>query len=131
MTDPNSQRTPMLGTFEYQAELLFAHHLDLLAQIEAQLRAVQHTMRGIERLRGAQVRVGAELSNGERHTMLGELSREVAALDARLLVERECCGQMQDTITLMEQRLRDMKEVAAHIDAVSEPAPDESDSLGG
>src|SRR5215218_6683966 len=120
MTEPNSQRTPMLGTFEYQAELLFAHHLDLLAQIEAQLRAVQHTMRGIERLRGAQVRVGAELSSGERHTVLGELSREVAVLDAQLLVERECCGQMQDTITHMEQRLGDMKEMTARIEAASD-----------
>ena len=121
----------MLRAFEYQAELLFVHHLDLLAQIEAQLRAVQHTMRGIEHLRGAKVRVGAELSNGERHTVLGELSREVAALDAQLLIERECCGEMQQTITHMEQRLRDMKDVAAHIDAVSQPAPDESGSLGG
>ena len=120
MAHKDDRRASMIRAFEDGAELLVAHHLDLLAQIEAQLRAVHHTMRRIERLRGAKMRVGAELSNGERRTVLGGLTEEIAALDAQLDEEHQCCVQMQDTIDAMQQRLRDLKQVAAQIETTSE-----------
>src|ERR1041385_9013528 len=97
----DAKRTPIIHAFEREAELLVVHHLDLLAQIEAQLRAVHHTMRRIERLRSAKHRVGRELSNGERHSTLGSLSEEIAALDAQLKEEHRCYGEMSGTIHRM------------------------------
>ena len=52
------------------AEWLALEQLDLLAQVEAQVRSVHHTMRAIEKLRGGEHHVGPELSNGERGTVL-------------------------------------------------------------
>jgi hypothetical protein len=64
MEDPN--RTAVLRAFEGEAEVLVVYQLDLLAQLEAQLRAVQHTMRCIEKLRATNNRVGPELTNAGR-----------------------------------------------------------------
>src|SRR5438445_4847567 len=110
---PDHERAVIIHAFEREADLLAVHQLDLLAQIEAQLRAVHHTMRRIERLRGAKRRVGVELSNGERSTTLGGLSREIDALDKQLEEEHQCCASMQETIKHMHQRLADLKHVAA------------------
>ena len=129
MADMDPARAPILKAFEDQAEVLFAHHLDLLAQIEAQLRAVHHTMRRIERLRGPKLRVGVELSNGERRTALGGLSQEITHLDAQLALERQCCAHMQETINQMQERLHHLKQVTANIDSTSEPEPDAGGSL--
>jgi hypothetical protein len=128
MADHDEKRAPILRAFEREAELLVAHQLDLLAQIEAQLRAVHHTMRRIERLRGDKLRVGTELSNGERRTLLSGLSEELAALETQLTIEHQCCGDMQATINHMQQRLRDLKEIGAHISHT--PEPDEGGSIG-
>ena len=65
-----SGKSEIILDFEDDAEVLFVQHLDLLAQLEAQLRAVHHTMRRIERLRGGSRRVGPELANGERESIL-------------------------------------------------------------
>jgi hypothetical protein len=128
MADGDRTRAPILEAFEAHAEWLFVHHLDLLAQIEAHLRAVHHTMRRIERLRGPKLRVGAEPTNGERGTVLKGLSEEIAQLDAQVSEQRQCCNEMQATITDMEQYLQDLKRVAANIDAAAGP---ESDTNGG
>ena len=48
--------------------MLAIYQLDLLADVERQVRAVQHTMRHIEKLRGVRQRVGPELSNGNATT---------------------------------------------------------------
>jgi hypothetical protein len=128
MAERDRQRAPIVRAFETQAELLVVNHLDLLALIEAQLRAVHHTMRLIERLRGARLRVGSQLSNGEQRTMLGGLSDEIVALDAQLMEEHECCGQMQETINNMQQLLQDLRQAALQIEPASDP--DEGSSLG-
>ena len=109
-------RASIIKTFEREAELLVVHQLDLLAQIEAQLRAVHHTMRRIERLRGGKHHVGAELSNGERATTLAGLSGELEDLDQHLLMEHECCDLMQETIKEMQARLADLKQTAARLE---------------
>jgi hypothetical protein len=120
MTDRDENRAPIIRAFEQEAELLVVHQLDLLAQIEAQLRAVHHTMRRIERLRGVRQRVGTELSNGQRHTTLGGLSEDIVALDQQLMEEHQCCSLMQETIKHMQERLVELKQAAAHIDSTSE-----------
>jgi len=120
MAGVDRTREPIIRAFEQKAELLVVHHLDLLAQIEAQLRAVHHTMRRIESLRGAKLRVGAELSNGQRRTALGGLSVEVSALDKQLVEEHACCILMQKTIKQMQQRLDDLKKAAEQLENTSE-----------
>ena len=123
-------RDSIIHAFEQQAELLVVHHLDLIAQIEAQLRAVHHTMRRIERLRGAKHRVGSELSNGQRLATLVDLSTELIELDKHLLTERECCLGMQDTINQMEHRLATLKKVTKQLESGSaEETPDDDGSL--
>ena len=47
------QRKHQIEAFEAEAELLTVDQLDLLAQIELQLRTIRHTMKHIERLRAA------------------------------------------------------------------------------
>jgi hypothetical protein len=49
--------------FEAEAELLAVHQLDLLSQLEAQLRAVHKTMRIIEKLRSEKHWIGPRLGN--------------------------------------------------------------------
>jgi chromosome segregation ATPase len=132
MADADETRAASLRLFEAEAELLVAHQLDLLAQIEAQLRAVHHTMRRIERLRPAKLRVGAELSNGQRQTALVGLSSEVTELDKQLSEERDCCEFMQTTIKQMQARLVDLKQAAARLENESDArSPDKGGSLDG
>ena len=82
-------RASQIREFEMEAELLVAHQLDFLAQIESQLRAVHQTMRRIERLRNVNSRVGPELSNGGREDVLAGLMRELNAVDEQLLVQHQ------------------------------------------
>jgi hypothetical protein len=132
MANAGETRASQIEAFEAEAELLVVHQLDLLAQIEAQLRTVHHTVRRIERLRTAQRRVGPELSNGQRETTLVGLSAELAALDKQLLEEHECCVLMQDTIKHMQKRLADLKHVAARLEKESSEEPSErAGSLDG
>jgi DNA-directed RNA polymerase subunit N (RpoN/RPB10) len=121
-------RRSLINDFEDDAEVLFLQQLDLLSQLEAQLRAVHHTMRSIERLRGGSRRVGPELVNGERETILTGLASEVDALDSHLGVERHCCHEMQTTIAEMQTRVKALKRLAAQQREAGKPTPDEQTS---
>ena len=81
------------------------YQLDLLAQREAQLRAVHHTMRCIEKLRDAKHRVGPELTNGDRNDTLTVLASEITAIDRELAVQHQSCEHMQRYIRQMQARL--------------------------
>jgi hypothetical protein len=117
-------RTEVILEFEADAELLFVQHLDLLAQLEAQLRAVHHTMRRIERLRGGSRRIGPELVNGERETILSGLAKEVDELDRHIAVEHHCCLDLHTTILGMQQRVATLKRLAARLHEMREaPTP--------
>ena len=120
-------RTREIEAFEKDAELLTAEHLDLLAQIELQLRTVRHTMRHIERLRGARYRVGQELTNGEREGVLGSLSTEIDALESQLALARECCGDMHTTIEQMRKRVTALRGRLA----ISHDQPSSGGASGG
>ena len=79
--------------------------LDLLAQLECQLRAVHRTMRQIEKLRSAKSRrEGATPSNGEKLDALEHLTREVEAIDRELATQHESCGLMLETVETMRGR---------------------------
>jgi hypothetical protein len=94
---------------EDSAERLAAEQLDLLAQLEQQLRAVRHTMTHIEKLRSARWRVGPELTIGERERVLLALSDAVASLDQQLVIEHGGCVEMQSIIGQMRARVADMR----------------------
>jgi chaperonin cofactor prefoldin len=105
-------RKSQIAEFELEAELLVAHQLDLLAQIENQLRATQTMMRGIEKLRGVAKRVGPELTNGERLEVLATLTQELEGLDDQLLVQHQSTGDMQATLEKMRHRLLTVRRAA-------------------
>ena len=96
--------------FEGEAELLVAHQLDLIAQLERQLRAIHRTMRQIERLRGGEHHVGPELSNGDRVHTLRRLSDELIVIDKELDAQHESCVDMQTTIGQMRARLNALRQ---------------------
>lgn len=100
-----AERAAMLRAFEGEAEVLAVHQLDLLAQLEAQLRAVQHTMRCIEKLRSTKHRVGPELTDAGRTETLKSLASELEAIDNELHVQHQSCEDMQRTIREMQARL--------------------------
>jgi hypothetical protein len=79
---------------ERETEYLVAFQLDLLAQLEHQLRAVHHTMRQIEKLRSAKDRVGDELSNGHKIETLDHLAEELGLIDEELRTQHESCQLM-------------------------------------
>jgi len=121
-------RESQIRRFEQDAENLVVYQLDLLAQLERQLRAVHHTMRHIEKLRNAKHRVGRELSNGQRGEELVSLSDEIAQLEVHFKSEHECCTDMQITIAHMQNLLADLRQRVAsarpsHVSA-SESSPD-------
>lgn len=105
-------RRALINDFEDDAEVLFLQHVDLLSQLEAQLRAVHHTIRSIERLRGGSRRVGPELVDGERETILVGVAKEVDALDSHIGVEQHCCHEMQTTIVEMQTRVKTLERLA-------------------
>jgi chaperonin cofactor prefoldin len=113
MVEQDPRRATGLKAFETQAEKLMVHQLDLVAQLEAQLRAVHHTMRAIEKMRAARYRVGRELSNGERGTTLEKLADEIQAIDAELQVQHQSCLDMQHSIREMQARLAALRAQAA------------------
>ena len=112
-----SDRNRGIQSLEHCAELLVVQQLDLLAQVEAQLRAVHQTMRRIEKLRTAQYRVGPELSNGQRSDTLVGLKSELDRLDEHLLTQHECCGDMQDLVGKMQAMLSALKRAADPVPA--------------
>jgi chromosome segregation ATPase len=123
MSNEDAARAPIIQALERAAELLVVYQMDLLSQIEAQLRGVHHSMRRIERLRAARLRMGPELSNHQWQTTLTGLSAELSELDQQLAEEHTCCGFMQETIKQMQARVVDLRRVAARFhDAESEPS---------
>jgi hypothetical protein len=115
-------RKSVILDFEDDAEVLFLQHLDLLAQLEAQLRAVHHTMRGIERLRGGTRRVGPELINSEREAILLGLATEIDELDRYVAIEHDCCRAMHSTIAVLQERVATLKRLAARLHETPEPS---------
>jgi predicted nucleic acid-binding Zn-ribbon protein len=115
-------RAHQMQLVERDAEMLAVLHLDLLAQVEQQLRAVHHTMRHIETLRQTKNRVGPELSNGQRETTLTHLGEEVEALDAQLNTEHACCTEMRDIIATMQAHVRELRRRVAFTERASNDA---------
>jgi uncharacterized coiled-coil protein SlyX len=113
MGEHDMVRAAGIKAFEAEAEKIVVHQLDLVAQLEAQLRAVHHTMRAIEKMRAARYRVGRELSNGERATTLTMLAGEIQAIDEELRVQHQSCLDMQRSIREMQARLTALRKVAA------------------
>jgi hypothetical protein len=112
--------------FERDAEMLAACQLDLLAQLERQLRAVHHAMRHIDKLRSAAHRAEPELSElspVERPTPLTRVEEAIEALDSQLQVEHSCCSHMRDTIIKMQARVADLRRRAPIIDPSSAEPP--------
>jgi prefoldin subunit 5 len=105
----DNHRDNQIRAFEEEAEALATYQLDLLAQLERQIRAVHNTMRYIEKLRGSTHRVGPELSNGQREDTLAHLSAAIADLDSHIGSEHECCGDMQATIAQMRERITELR----------------------
>jgi hypothetical protein len=104
----SDQRARQLEALETDAEVLVTHQLDLVAQLERQLRAVHHTMRRIEQLRGAKRRRAGSvtLSNEARDHTLEHLTGELASIDAELDPQHELCLEMQTSVDKMRARLR-------------------------
>jgi chaperonin cofactor prefoldin len=110
---------------EQDAEVLVTYQLDLLAQVEAQLRAVHHTMRAIEKLRGGHAHVGPELTKGEQQHMLKGLSVELESLEQQIETQHECCRDMQRTIKKMQSRFTKFKHVAGRMARTDSAGPEE------
>jgi len=98
-------RRQQIAEFEFDAEWLALEQLDLIAQIEAQLRLVRETMHEIERLRQAKSRVGPEPTNGERGTALSVLTKEITGLNEQIGVQGATCRDMLATVERMHRRL--------------------------
>ena len=122
----DQKRTHHLKSLEVDAEVLATHQLDLVAQLERQLRAVHRTMRQIERLRSVKRRVGAEMSNGQKANALNHLTDELTEIDQELNTQHESCQEMQITVDKMRARLRAMKLGSSSDSATDEPkSPDQ------
>jgi chromosome segregation ATPase len=108
----SESREQQVRHFEELAEWLAAEQLDLLAQLEAQLRAVHHTMRRIATLRSKEHRRGTEdePTDGERKLALNGLAGEIQGLDEHVNTQAECCQAMLRTVAKMQRRLSEMKE---------------------
>ncbi len=107
--------------------MLVVYQLDLLADLERQLRAVQHTMRHIEKLRAVRMRVGPALSNGQRESTLKSLADEIHTLESHLTIEQSCCADMHMTIAHMRERVIRLRERTA---ADTSQKPDSSPDSG-
>jgi len=125
--DPRSDRTAILEEFENSAEKLVAHQLDLLAQLEAQLRGVRNMMRHMERLRSPNRRVGAEPSNGERGDGLAHLSHDLTVLDVELATQQQSVDAMHQLVGGMLTCLYQLKRAAEQWESrARESAQDQS-----
>jgi uncharacterized coiled-coil protein SlyX len=128
--DQESVRRATLRALEADAELLVLHQLDLLAQVEAQVRAVHHTMRRIETLRAAKLRGEPELNNGQREDVLRGLMKELESIDAQVAVQHTSCVEMQQAVERMRERLRAMKEAVQHHQPLHRANPPDSAGPG-
>jgi hypothetical protein len=128
MAEHDMARAAGIKAFEAEAEKIVVHQLDLVAQLEAQLRAVHHTMRAIEKMRTARYRVGRELSNGDRSATLTTLAGEIQAIDEELRIQHQSCLDMQRSIREMQARLTALRKAAA---TDAEPEAAETDGSEG
>ena len=129
MEDDVTPRTGTAQLFERAAERLVVYQLDLLAQIESQLRTAHHTMRRIERLRAAKYRPDlTPVTNGERELALGGLADELGDLNDHIASEMECTRQMQDTIDQMQRWLLELRRAAALIEARNRASEQRADT---
>lgn len=104
-----ADRALSLAAIEKAAELLSVHQMDLLSQLESQLRAARHTIIAINRLRDKTHREGPEPTNGERSQILIDLSDEISDIDRNLLVQHQTCLDQQRLIREMQARLNALK----------------------
>ena len=96
-------------TVEREAEALAVYQLDLLGQLEHQLRAVHRTMRQIEKLRGSDKPTVRSHSNGEKIDALDHLTDELGVIDEELNTQHESCQVMLTTVEQMRDRLRQIR----------------------
>jgi hypothetical protein len=111
-------RAMAFEVFLQDAEMLAVCHLDLLVQLERQLRAVHQTMRHIDKLRSLKRRVEpvAPLSTDQPQATPASLDEDIDALDSHLHVEHSCCSHMRDIIIKMQSRVSDLRQRASAID---------------
>ena len=114
MKDNSPKRVALL---EDDAEMLAVCQLDLLAQVEQQLRAIHSTMRHIEKLRRPEHRVGPELSDASRTTTLASLDSDIAAVEAQLGLESACCTDMHLTIEKMRHCVTTLRRRSSEVNA--------------
>jgi hypothetical protein len=123
MTGDDKARALALAAFEENAEVLVTYQLDLLAQLERQLRAAHHLMRNIEKLRNVKKRrAGPELSNGERGDTLSHLNAELDDIDAQVRTQRQLCSDMHRTVDEMQSKLKQFRQVTRRPRPSSEEA---------
>jgi hypothetical protein len=107
--------------FLQDAEMLAISHLDLLAQLERQLRAVHQTMRHIDKLRHLKRRVEpatAPVAPDQLQLAPTSLDEDIETLESHLHIEHSCCSHMRDTIIKMQCRVADLRR---HASAIDEP----------
>jgi hypothetical protein len=98
---------------EREAEILVVQQVDLLAQLEQQLRAAHGMMRHIQKLRGTKRRrPGPRPSILERRGSLEALGREVANLERELDTHRQSCADILRTIDHMLSALQPAEQCA-------------------
>ena len=123
-------RASQIKQYEEEAALLLVSQLDLLTLIEAQLRAVHHTLHRIQRLQSRNSRVGPELSNGERSDVLTGLTDELSAVDSQLLIQLQISRDMQSIIAKMQERLITVKQLAEEREKADERQNDSQSPPG-
>jgi hypothetical protein len=126
----NLDREKQYRALEEEAEVLVNYQVDLIGQLERQLRAIHHTMRQIEKLRGSALRVGRELSNGEKVDTLRHLSDELFSIDHELATQHESCMEMQTAIGEMRGRLRVLRQTTEPDGASSDSEQPTETTLG-
>jgi hypothetical protein len=101
-----------MHVIEDEAEFLLAHQLDLLVQLESQLRAVRKTMAGTHTLRQQKYRVGPELTDGEQGDAMAKLGSAIEDIDGQLQVQHASCEDMLTCIRTMQARLLTLRRVS-------------------
>ena len=121
-------RASVIQRLEEQAELLNAHQLDLVAQIETHLRAVHQTMRRISSLRSSRHRVGRELTNGEKRATLDALAGEIEAIENQINLQQDTCREMQTIVHRMQEAAGDLRLIALRLRTPDSDSPAERDT---
>ena len=106
MSMETSDRQQEIEAFEHDAAYLALEQLELVAQLEEELRAVRQTMTHINKLRDAR-----SLSNDQREAALSDLAKGVTVLEQLLDAETTCCAEIKKTIARMFQRVANLRRV--------------------